>query len=80
MSDVGTRNTEFARRFLEAEGIALCGGDVGGKLPRRIQYWPASGRARQLAVQGRTTIDLINRERVAATLPPATPDDSLELF
>ncbi len=51
LSSVGTRNAAFARRFLEDEGIGLAGGDVGGTHPRRIQFWPSSGRARQLAVR-----------------------------
>ncbi|MDE3116540.1 MAG: chemotaxis protein CheD [Pseudomonadota bacterium] len=50
LSDVGTRNADFAERFLQNEGIAIVGGDLRGISPRRIQYWPASGRARQLAI------------------------------
>jgi chemotaxis protein CheD len=51
LSSVGSRNAEFAKRFLNDEGIALVGGSVGGPSPRRIQFSPASGRARQLAVR-----------------------------
>jgi len=50
LSEVGTRNADFAERFLQNEGIAIVGGDLRGTSPRRIQYWPASGRARQLAI------------------------------
>jgi len=50
LSEVGTRNAEFAERFLQNEGIAIVGGDLRGTAPRRIQYWPSSGRARQLAI------------------------------
>jgi chemotaxis protein CheD len=79
MSEIGSRNVEFAKQFLEAEGIAFVGGDVGGKHPRRIQYWPVTGRARQLAVRGATS-DLVDRERMAASAQIATPDDTVELF
>lgn len=78
MSDVGSRNAEFARRFLADEGIAVAGGDVGGLMPRRIQFWPASGRARQLSI----VVDkraLAERERIAAARE-AAPDDNVELF
>jgi chemotaxis protein CheD len=50
LSDVGSRNVSFAERFLADEGIKSVGGNVGGVSPRRIQFWPVSGRARQLAI------------------------------
>lgn len=78
LSDVGARNAEFALQYLEDEGIAVAGGDVGGISPRRIQYWPVTGRARRLAVR----VDreaLIESERSAARTDTA-PADDLELF
>lgn len=78
MSDVGSRNAAFARQFLGDEGIAVMGGDVGGTSPRRIQFWPVSGRARQLSVR----IDkqeLARREQVIVRKDPA-PADDVELF
>lgn len=48
LSDVGKRNGEFARRFLDNEGIPVVGGDLGGDRGRRLQFWPVSGRARQI--------------------------------
>lgn len=78
MSDVGSRNAAFAKKFLSDEGIALTGGDVGGFSPRRIQYWPSLGRARQLAVKvDARTLALREREEAAAE---ATPADDVELF
>jgi len=52
LTDVGSRNYAFARQFLNDEGIAIVGGDVGGDMARRIQYMPAIGRARQALVKG----------------------------
>jgi len=52
LTDVGSRNYAFARQFLLDEGIPIVGGDVGGDLARRIQFMPASGRARQALVKG----------------------------
>jgi chemotaxis protein CheD len=52
LTDVGSRNIAFARQFLNDEGITIVGGDVGGDLARRIQFAPASGRARQAVVKG----------------------------
>ncbi|MGB8364289.1 MAG: chemotaxis protein CheD [Rhizomicrobium sp.] len=50
LSDVGSRNVQFAKQFLANEGITVRGGDVGGASARRIQFWPVDGRARQLAM------------------------------
>ncbi len=48
--DVGGQNIAFARRFLRREGIPLDGGSVGGRHARRLQFWPVSGRVRQLTL------------------------------
>jgi chemotaxis protein CheD len=50
--DIGRHNVEFAERFLRDEGIMLIGGSTGGAHGRRIQYWPVSGRARQILLAG----------------------------
>ena len=50
LSDIGKKNAEFAERYLEHEGIAVVGKDLGGERGRRLQYWPVSGRARQAYV------------------------------
>lgn len=77
MSDVGSRNAKFARQFLEDEGIAIAGGDLGGNSPRRIQFWPVSGRARQLAV-GIDKAAIAEQERKLTPKPAIT--DDVELF
>jgi chemotaxis protein CheD len=78
LSDVGSRNAEFARHFLLDEGIPVVGGSVGGNDPRRIQYWPASGRARQLAVRVDNRA-LIERE-VSQARQAKVGEDDVELF
>ena len=47
LKDVGALNAAFARQFLTREGIAVVGECLGGRLARRVQFWPASGRARR---------------------------------
>ncbi len=78
MSDVGSRNVAFARQFLGDEGISVAGGDIGGTMPRRIQFWPVSGRARQLAVRVNPQ-ELQERERIQSNRG-AAPAADLELF
>jgi len=79
LSDVGQQNAAFAERFLQAEGIALMGGSLRGERARRIQFWPVSGRVRQMALvdPGRQVFEA---ERTKPVPAPAADDGDLELF
>lgn len=46
MTDVGKRNIEFARSYIEMEGYKLLSEDVGGQYPRKVIYFPKTGKAR----------------------------------
>jgi chemotaxis protein CheD len=41
---IGSDNAEFVLRYLEAEGLRCAAQDLGGVLPRRIHYYPSTGR------------------------------------
>jgi chemotaxis protein CheD len=41
---IGTDNAEFVLRYLEAEGLRCAAQDLGGEHPRRIHYYPSTGR------------------------------------
>jgi len=76
LTDVGEMNAAFAERFLQREGIALAGGSLRGERGRRIQFWPASGRARQAFMEVGHG-EVFDRERRA---PPKLVDGAVELF
>lgn len=67
LSDIGALNAAFAESFLRNEGITMIGGDLGGDRGRRIEYWPRSGRARQVLLKGDS--GFVNPATVK--LPPA---------
>jgi chemotaxis protein CheD len=73
LTDVGALNAAFAEDFLRREGLKHVGGSLRGRSGRRIQFWPVSGRARQVL--------LANAE---ASPPeagrPAAEAGALELF
>jgi chemotaxis protein CheD len=78
LTDIGSRNAEFATTFLEREGIRFAGGSLGGTSARRVQYWPISGRARQFMVdRGEENVFETERRRPPA---PVESSGSLELF
>jgi chemotaxis protein CheD len=43
-NQIGTQNAEFVLRYLQEEGLPCSARDLGGPYPRRIQYFPATGR------------------------------------
>jgi chemotaxis protein CheD len=51
LSDIGAKNAAFAEQYLTREGIPIIGGSLRGRHARRIQFWPVSGRVRQLALE-----------------------------
>jgi chemotaxis protein CheD len=46
MTDVGKRNIEFVRNYISLEGYRVAAEDLGGNQPRKVIYFPTSGRAR----------------------------------
>jgi chemotaxis protein CheD len=51
MVKIGTANAEFARIFLQREGIELLREDLGGSAARRVDLRPASGQVRCRTVE-----------------------------
>lgn len=45
-SNVGLKNIEFAKRYIISEGFTIAAEDVGDIFPRKVLYFPASGRVR----------------------------------
>ena len=46
MTDVGGRNIRFIRNYLQIEGYRVAAEDLGGTQPRKVVYFPVTGRAR----------------------------------
>lgn len=70
-TDIGARNAEFGRKYLQNEGIPCDALDVGGTKARRLKFWPATGVAKMLLVEE------------AAPEPkkaPRVPANDVELF
>jgi chemotaxis protein CheD len=73
LHDVGAANAAFARRFLADEGIPVIAASLGGRSARRLEFWPATGRARQREVERAES------NGAARALPPVIGND-VELF
>lgn len=46
MTDVGGRNIDFIHNYMALEGYRVAAEDLGGTQPRKVVYFPTSGRAR----------------------------------
>ena len=79
LTDVGSRNSSFARQFLTDEGIRIVGGDLGGSAARRIQFIPATGRARQAVVRGNGRLAQMELSALNAKVETA-PEADVEFF
>lgn len=77
LTDIGEMNAHFAERFLREEGIMLVGGSLRGEQGRRIQFWPVTGRARQVLL-AKETDPILLAERGRAVLPVS--NGIVELF
>ena len=79
LTDIGEMNATFAEGFLKAEGIPLAGGSLRGNQGRRIQFWPVTGRARQVLMSSDTgTVFKTEYQASAAKAPAQT--GAVELF
>lgn len=71
LTDAGTRNVKFVLSYLEREGIPCDAQSLGGSQARRIEFTPASGRARQ---------KLVEDAHIIETVPKISPSSDVELF
>lgn len=78
LTDVGALNADFAEDFLRKEGLNHVGGSLRGESGRRIQFWPVSGRARQVFLTNDAP-EVFARE-IPASPKPAADTGAVELF
>jgi len=81
LSDVGSQNAAFARRFLKEEGIPCIGESLGGDQARRVRFSPTTGAARQLLlekVDQSSLVAVAPRRKALETRPESAGD--LDLF
>lgn len=77
LTDVGQLNAAFAEQFVARERIAYSGGSLRGEQGRRLQFWPTTGRARQLALSRAEESALATQRPVLPILPES---GGVELF
>ncbi|MCC7310350.1 MAG: chemotaxis protein CheD [Sulfuritalea sp.] len=83
---IGQRNADFAREWLDREGIRLTAQDFGGAWSRKVIFTPKGGDAfcRRLPINQPGVQDVVNAERnyEQSLIRPAKPtgEKKIELF
>lgn len=78
---IGTQNVEFVRRFLSQENLPIVSEDLGDSYPRRVRFFPASGKAQMLKLRRTEDMQVAEEEkRFADALSTRPLDGKIELF
>ena len=78
---IGSKNVMFVKKFLESEGLRIVGGDLGEDYPRRVRFYPDTGKAQMLKLQRKADMAVVEEEKkFASTLAVKPVEGDIELF
>ncbi len=60
---IGTKNIKFVKEFLADEHIPIKAEDVGGDTPRRLHFFPDTGKAMLRKLQRKEDMIILDKER-----------------
>jgi chemotaxis protein CheD len=81
MSDIGKRNIDFVREFLATEGLEVVAEDLGDIYPRKVYYYPATGKMRVKKLRTMHNGTVTQREDAyLQDLRKQAPQGDVELF
>lgn len=79
--DVGNGNIKFVRDYISTENLNLVGEDVGDVFPRKVIYFPATGRVKVKKLRQLHNKTIIEREdNYMSSLDTKPVDSDIELF
>ncbi|HEX4871059.1 MAG TPA: chemoreceptor glutamine deamidase CheD [Nevskiaceae bacterium] len=81
VNNVGERNGKFVLEYLRAEGLGLNGRDLFDIYPRRVHYFPRSGRVMVRRLPSANDTEVLASERLyQSRLRQSPTQGSVELF
>jgi chemotaxis protein CheD len=81
MSDVGERNIEFVLSYLATENIAIEGSNLGEFHPRKVMFFPETGRAFVKVIENMHNDTIVSREtEYSSSLTKDDVSGDVELF
>lgn len=63
LSDVGSSNITFVRRYLNTEGLPIVAEDLGDICPRKVLYYPQSGKLMVKKLRSLHNDSIVGREK-----------------
>jgi chemotaxis protein CheD len=80
-TNIGHRNAEFVKDYLAAENLPIAAEHLRGNLPRRVHYFPTTGRVLLLELQRTDEDDILKSEALHKSKIQSEPvSGSAELF
>ncbi|MCQ8105230.1 chemoreceptor glutamine deamidase CheD [Methylomonas sp. SURF-2] len=81
LGDVGARNIEFVLDYVDMEALKLASHDLGGIYPRKVNFFPQSGRVRMKKIKDLHNETIVLREkRYGSQIRDISVESSIELF
>ena len=81
LSDVGERNIEFVMEYIDQEGLLLLSKDIGDIYPRKVIYFPQTGKVGMKKIQDLHHDAIAQRERQYLTnIKDLRIEGDVELF
>ena len=81
MSNIGLRNVDFVKEYIETEGLVLLGEDVGDIYPRKVDYYPMTGKVKVKKLRSMHNDSIVSREEEYASIINEKPvKGDIELF
>lgn len=79
--DVGTTNIDFIRKYIRMEGLTVVSEDLGGIHPRKVNYFPITGKVMIKNLRPVQEKMIVEREQAYVAATKATPSaGEIELF
>ncbi len=81
MTDVGNKNIKFVQDYLAQERLKVTGEDLGDIYPRKVLYFPATGRVLMKKLKDLHNDTIVKREKAYQhTLDQKPVEGEIELF
>ena len=81
MTDIGNKNIQFVQDYLAQEGLKITGEDLGDIYPRKVLYYPYSGRVLMKKLKDLHNDTIIKREKAYQhDLEEKPVEGDIELF
>lgn len=78
---IGSKNAAFIRNFLRKEGFTIASEDLEGDHPRRVHYFPATGKVLMRKLQRREDLVVVEEEaRYSRAITTKPVEGNIELF